>query len=320
MTSAKEAAEWLDDNKEDLAKWGLTDKETETIIKTKPAFISLGIEPHGDSAEPSILALAKNAGELEKTAISEGWKNQLIKANMYKMIKGEAKLIEKLGILGDSADLAGVFNLNTGNIEKVKQYLKENSPLIKGETGEQKLSRLVNDQGKDLRWAKINQMLLAPLKAQGSSGFTGINPSGLRKPSTVGEYGNVFGQLFKDAKLNPGPFKDPKTWTKYSWEQKLPNVERIVREAKPRVFYFGGKDNEGNFSGIAKHFGGDVKTLEVSGLSTMGKTSTKTLKFFVVKHSDGSKTAMVLGPHTSPMGMQKNAGLVENIGKRLAEI
>ena len=144
------------------------------------------------------------------------------------------------------------------------------------------------------------------------------NPSGLWKPST--QYGQ-FAELYKAVGKNPGPFRSNSSWYNYASKNQSDAIMRIVREAKPKVMYFGGSENKEAESRIGKEFK-DSGTVRLQAMSATGKPVVKSFRYNVFVHPDGTRTVAVFGPHPGAMGFSSNRSLMEGIGevaKGLAE-
>ncbi len=324
MKEAKEVANWLLDNKEELALWGMDQKTVENITKHKPAFITVGIEPSWDNSQAEFLRL------LDPSINTEGgFKDQIVKANMYRAFSLIQKDMAQRGFSREAPsgypEIAGVMRAKGDPIAAAKYFRQHPAELITKADIARKLKVWSDKTPNSLRWANVTQILRGPLEARGDRGIYSLNVSGLGKPSTMGDYKESFAGVFKDAGMDPGPFKSQKTWMDYSWDRRKKNFKLAIEGGQPKVVYFGGKagDMAKKFEDMAREMGAkEVKSESISGQST-GKnklTHTETIRYATITHPGGNKTLLVSGPHSGAQGMHSNRGLAENIGKRMAEL
>lgn len=327
LSDPKKLSQWLLDNKEELASWGMTKSDVELIIRDKPSYITVGVEPYANYNLENLARVFNSKGGIFnkiKGVVPEGdsFENLTFRANYYRYISELVKIQERTS--PDSSAIekyrrAVAYMDRGGDVKKTKAGLEEEGDVNKGNL--EGLIKVWDKNSKNsLQWSGINLEIMKSAGLEGKGAFP-INVSGLPKPSTTGDYNNSFGRLIKSQGMDPGPYKNSSTWYKFSAEQKLGNLDKIITEAKPKLIYVGGKDSSVMFealSGSGKY--GSVNQVEVEGFSSKGSYKKSKLEYLVVDHGLGDKTVIIKGPHTGAMGMGSNIGLVRSIGGKAKEL
>jgi hypothetical protein len=327
LSDPKQLSQWLLSNKEDLASWGMTKGDVDLIIKDKPSYITVGVEPYANYSPENLAKVFNSRGGIFKDiagVVPEGdsFQNLTFRANYYRHVSELIKAQEE-AFPGSSPNekyrRAIIYMDRGGDVKKTKKGIEEEGYVNKGNLED--LIKTWNKNSKNsLQWAGINLEIMKSAGLEGKGAFP-INVSGLPKPSTTGSYNNSFGKLIKSQGMDPGPYKNSSTWYKFSAEQKLGNLDRIIKEARPKLIYIGGKDSSTMFEVLANSGKyGRAKQVEVEGLSSKGSYKKSKLEYLTVDHGEGNKTVIIKGPHTGAMGMGSNIGLVRNIGAKAKEL
>jgi len=334
LVTPEETAKWLLENKEELATWGMTEFKLNEAIAQRPAYITFGVEPGvagggGDNdalpaLRESIKAL-KNAPEIrDKGKGTTGpWGDLILKANTYKLVmEGSPKVKDivpnmdpKTNILLKGLATMGM-NPNKAAEQEGMRGLIMNSSVSWAAPKRGLDADLAKAASKStqLNWGLANGLISrgAGISGQGATFF---NPSGLWKPSK--NYGQ-FAPLFEKAgysKSEMGPFASNGAWYKYSSEKMGDQVMRIVREAQPKLMYFGGSESARVRDRISqefpKHGEFTLKALTKDGT----KTVSKRYEYFLYPRPDGTHTVAMFGPHPGAMGMLSNRNIMEGTGE-----
>lgn len=330
LDSSVKTVDWLDANKKDMSLWGLTQANLDHIIKLKPQYVTFGIEPHSSNESVEGLRNMKMKGLSEESGIKDTKKNAtgalqdlIFKANTYKLAKDVTDALHKMDpevFPSTITDLSKQFALNGRDPERVVSELIRNG-LVRPDGTLRLYGRYAEDlspeqvrKGK-INWAVANKLIM---NGAGVDTLGYANPSGLWKPST--QYGQ-FAELYKAVGRDPGPFRSNSSWYNYASKNQSDGIMRIVREAKPKMMYFGGGENKEAEKRIGKEFQ-DAGTIRLQALSKDGKPVIKSFRYNVYKHSDGTRTVAIFGPHPGAMGFSSNRSLMQGIGevaKGLAE-
>jgi hypothetical protein len=170
------------------------------------------------------------------------------------------------------------------------------------------------DKPSNVSWSAANGLIAkgAGVSGQGAISF---NPSGLWKPSKT--YGQ-FKELFQTAGYSTkemGPFASNGKWYKYSSQKMGDQVMRLVREAQPKLMYFGGEESARVRDRIAQEFP-DRGTFTLRAKMKDGvKTVSKSYEYFLYPRPDGTHTVALFGPHPGAMGMASNRKIMEGTGE-----
>lgn len=324
LSTPKEAADWLLDNKETLASWAISEALVNEVIKTKPGMITFGLEPgYGQgqmenlkSAIPELKNVASVMDSWKGKELSGPYADMMLKANAYKLrneVDNGFRAIHADKIPAGTPLEASKTFVNWGmNTAKIKEQLEKdeattgNYPKLVNEAGKRVMKEIDN---KKLTWGPANA-LVAREAGLGSSSMYAINTSGLAKPSK--NYGQ-FGGLFEKAGVSPGPFATNASWYKYSREQSAKKLERIVKEAKPKLLYFGGSDAR-PMAKVLDGLSNEGGSFKISTKTKDGTEMVKPVSYKIVNHPDKSRTILVFGPHTGGMGMG-NKDMAKSIGQ-----
>jgi hypothetical protein len=327
INNPEKVTTWLDKNKEDMALWGLTKATVDRLIREKPEYITFGIEPYSANEHwEGLTNLGKSVFEANSPyrdttkkqgkSVAVGPLGDLIfKANTYKLV---SDVSQKLGEIDPTTgkmpnSLASTLAAAGLNEKKILEMLQKGGMINSDGTlsTQYKVVPPANRQeamsGK-IDWSKANGLIMA---GAGLSTFGSANPSGLWKPSQ--DYGQ-FKELYEAAGKDPGPFKNNNTWYKYSSGRQADELLRIVKEAKPKMMYFGGNQSDEAEKRIRSEFqrGG---TFRIGSQTQAGKSVEKEFRYHVYQHPDGSRTVAVFGPHTGARGFNSNRNLMLGAGE-----
>jgi hypothetical protein len=331
LVTAEETAKWLLDHRDELATWGMTDFNISETIAHRPAYVTFGVEPGvGEEISHALPELRKTFKTLENapevrdqgSKATGPWGDLILKANTYKIVlEGSPKVknivpgldpqvnhfLKVLATAGMNPDVAikndGLANTNLKNTTNV---------MAPGGLFDSRLAAAANKTKLD--WAAANGLMMrgAGLTGQGGVNF---NPSGLWKPSK--DYGQ-FTTLFEKAGYNKrdiGPFASNGKWYKHSSEKMGDQVMRLVREAQPKLMYFGGDESARVKERLAKEFSEKGSFQLTAPQKDPTKTTTKGYEYFIYNQPDGSRTVALFGPHPGAMGMGSNRKIMEGTGE-----
>jgi len=329
LVNPKQAVDWLIENKEKLASWAMPDDQIAKIIKEKPGMITFGVEP---GVGPMVVSNLKELREVipgmkdapvvkDMARQANGpWGDQMLKVNSYKLARDASNLLNKL----DGENFPKDFNqvgkqlaaagLNVDAAMKYMNYigLIKDGKLM-GHTNYDKVAADAANKNGKILWETANGLIQQSAGLSGK-GLFGANPSGLWKPSQ--QFGQ-FKELFEAAGYkgkNIGPFSSNAAWYKYSSQQMGDKVMRVVREAQPKLMYFGGKDSDMIRKRIGEEFN-QSGTFTLKTKTKDGKPIEKQFEYFTYKQPDGTSTVAMFGPHTGALGFKSSRDLMKATGE-----
>jgi hypothetical protein len=332
LVTPEQTAKWLLEHQEELATWGMTDFNVNQTIAQRPAFITFGVEPGiGKEYAAALLSLRKTFKELERapkildsgTQATGAWGDQILKANTYKLVlEGSPKvkdlvpnldpkrneLLKSLAAMGMNVDIASKESYVKGLIEN-----KSRPVMAPGGTTDKRLVEEVSKPN-SLNWGAANGLIMRGAGVAGQ-GVAAFNPSGLWKPSK--NYGQ-FKEVFRAAGYNQremGPFASNGRWYKYSSEKMGDQVMKVVREAQPKLMYFGGEESARVRDRLSQEFPQRGKFTLNAPTKDGKKNVSKNYEYFLYPRPDGTHTVAMFGPHPGAMGMGSNRNIMEGTGE-----
>lgn len=327
LDTPEKAVAWLDKRKEDMAGWGLTETQINNLVETRPKFITMGVEPSGFTNDSDLIRGVDKVGTRADSPYRDKGKGDfgdlLFKANTYKLTHDITQALYDMDPSDypkNPTDLSRILTSYGANTREVIKALADKGMItpeggLKLE-GNYSADKLSFEKGID--WAAINRAManaVAPGEQWGRA-----NPSGLWKPSQDYEQ---FAPLYKAVGKDPGPFKNNASWYKYVDQQQGQMLERAVKEAKPHVMYVGAsgnKDAEQRIKGLARESGTFV--VQAKKKDGSGDVAPKPFRYYLVPHSDGTRSAVIFGGHPGGRAFSMSLNLanaVGEIGKSLHE-
>jgi hypothetical protein len=331
LKTPKEAADWLIKHRDEIAMWGIDDPRAKAIIKHKPQYITVGIEPGGgaegaeklksllpqlrDLPEVKDAALYNKAGNLKRNNILD---DEMQKVNNYKLAMELSNYLSSQNseFFGKGYNMILTDYLKQGlDPEKFIKHLEDNGVVQNGIVGDIQKMYTVPKGGK--AWGRGNKLLAEGAGINPGTFMGLLNPSGSWKP--MAEY-SQFSELFKQAgytKEQTGPFSSQKEWLKYSANAVKDQFSQILSQAKPEFMYLAnaGKDNEALVSIIKTEAKGGGGTFTVSTKSGANKPVTRKIEYFLYDHPDGTRTVLMAGPHPSTLAFGSQESLVKATGE-----
>ena len=323
LRTAKEAADWLMKNKDELAMWGIDDNKARAILKEKPKYITVGVEPGGgkEGAEKikQIIPHLQNLPVVRdpNTNKVDVLSDELQKANNYKLALELSNYLSQqnpeLFGKGFSQSVGDRFVKAGLDPDTFIKFLENDGLLTNGMVKGVHDPRSLSENRMTGSWGR-KQHFMAEAAGIGNTKMGVLNPSGLWKPM---EGYSQFGELFRQAGYSPeqtGPFKDQKSWLAYSANSVKERMGEIINEAKPNLLYVSQKNNDPLVNVIANATNGKSGSFTLSAQSDNGNPLSTTLRYFLHNHPDGSRTTVLVGPHSSMLGFKGQENFVKAAG------
>ena len=324
LDTPEKAVAWLNENVDTLAKMGLTDELVNDIIKHRPEFITVGVEPHSGPEESKALmdtglkvfkgdSPYKDDIKKDKMGNSQAtgpMADLIFKVNSYKFALETSEAAHRMDpnfFTHKISNIGTDMGRNAIDVKRIMTALEDSNRIKSDGSITTYGSQFLNDDNMR-NWKKVNSIIY---KNAGLSTAIGVNPSGLWKPSQM--Y-TQFDPLFKAADKNPGPFKNDSSWYKYSTKVQQEQFLKIIQQAQPKLIYFAKSGNGPTQDAMTREIkkGGSFK---VTGRTAQGKDVVKTFDYLLYKQPDGSNTVLMFGPHPSPLGVKGPMDIMAIAGK-----
>jgi hypothetical protein len=332
LTTPKEAADWLIKHRDEIAMWGIDENRVNAILKYKPKYMTVGIEPGGGQQGAEKLqklvpelqkipqvrdpGLYNKRGELKRNAAMD---DEMQKVNNYKLALELSNFLaaKDPSVFGKGYNMVLTDYLKSGfDVDKWISDLEKSGAIEKGIVKDiQKLYQVPKGGGS---WGRGNKILAESAGVSKSGDFMGLlNPSGAWKP--MADY-SQFNELFKQAgytKEQIGPYASQREWLSYSANAVKGRFRQILTQAKPEFMYLAnaGRDNEALVNIIKSEAQGGRGTFTISTNSKANKPVARSLEYFLYNHPDGTRTVMIAGPHPSTLAFGSQEALVKATGE-----
>jgi hypothetical protein len=332
LRTPKEAADWLLKNRDKIALWGIDDKRVETVIKYKPKYITVGIEPGGGELGAKNLqkwipelqnlpqvrdpGLMDKRGNLKRNTLMD---DEMQKVNNYKFAMELANYLHSRDsqVFGKEASLVFKRLVDNGlNLDEFISHLEQSGLITNGVIKDMQKNFQVPSGGSS--WGRGNKFLAESSESGKSGDFMGLlNPSGAWKPM---EGYSQFNELFKQAgysKEQAGPYASQREWLTYSANAVKERFHQILAQAKPEFMYLAntGNNNEALVNIVKSEAQGGRGTFSISTTSKANKPVTRKIEYFLYNHPDGTRTVMMAGPHPSTLAFGSQESLVKATGE-----
>lgn len=332
LRTPKEAADWLIKHKDEIAMWGIDENRVDAVLKHKPKYITVGIEPGtGEKGAAKLQELVpelrnlpqvRDSGLTNKQGVMKRntlMDDEMQKVNNYKLAMELSNHLtnQNSEVFGKGYNMVLTDYLKSGfDVDKWITDLEKNGVLEKGVIKDLQKRYQIPQGGSS--WGRGNKILAESAEVGKAGDFMGLlNPSGAWKP--MADY-SQFNELFKQAgysREQAGPFVSQGDWLKYSANSVKDRFQKILTQGKPEFVYLAnaGRDNEALVNIVKSEAQGGRGTFTVSTMSKANKPVERKLEYFLYNHPDGTRTVMMAGPHPSTLAFGSQEALVKATGE-----